>query len=275
MLTRPRVLTIAGSDPSGGAGIQADLKTFHAFGCYGMAVITALTAQNTRGVRGVHAVPAEFVAAQIAAVFDDCPPAAVKTGMLHDAAVVHAVADALAAHAVPLVVDPVMVSTSGHPLLARDAQRAMVERLFPLATVVTPNGPEAQALTGIVALDEESTSRAIAALHEVGARAVLLKGGHLPDDDAEDGRQRVVDRLSSRDGQHAWYHERVVLPAPVHGAGCTLSAAIAALLAWSPDLPAAVEQALDFVSAGIAAAYPVGAGAIPLDHHARPREPHP
>ena len=172
----PRVLTIAGSDPSGGAGIQADLKTFAAFGCYGMAALTALTAQNTVGVRAVHVPPASFVAEQVRAVFDDCAPRAVKTGMLFSTEIVAAVCGALGPGA--LVVDPVMVATSGDRLLEPSAEAAIVERLLPRATVVTPNAAEAEVLSGEDVSDDEGALRAARRILELGAHAVLVKGGH-------------------------------------------------------------------------------------------------
>jgi hydroxymethylpyrimidine/phosphomethylpyrimidine kinase len=248
-------LTIAGSDSSGGAGIQADLKTFAAHGVFGASAITALTAQNTLGVAAVHAVPPSFVAAQIDAVADDLPVAAVKTGMLLDAAIVTAVAEALRRRALPnLVVDPVMVSKSGARLLEEDAVKALVERLLPLATIVTPNLPEAAVLAGRFT-DSREAARRIAGL---GARAVLIKGGHADGPEAidlfyEDGR---FEALASP--RQATRH--------THGTGCTLSAAITARLALGDGLFDAVKAAKAYIDRALASAPGLGRGAGPLHH---------
>ncbi len=260
----PVALTIAGSDPSGGAGIQADLKTFHAFGCYGEAVLVALTVQNTRGVGGVHAVPVPFVVRQIDAVFEDIPPAAVKTGMLATASLVEAVARVLARRRAPnLVVDPVMVATSGDRLLDADAVRAVVRRLIPLAAVVTPNGPEAEILTGLRIRDEASAVEAGRALLAMGAGAALLKGGH--------GRGRqVLDVLVERGRATAFRHPRLRTRS-THGTGCTLSAALAAGLAAGRPLRAAAAEAVDFVHRAISRAPGLGKGHGPVNHLVAPR----
>lgn len=256
-----RVLTVAGSDPSGGAGVQADMKTFAAFGCFGMAVISALTAQDTTGVRGVHAPPAAFVGSCLDALLDDCPPAAVKTGMLFDGDVIDRVAVALRSGAAgPLVVDPVMVATSGDALLRPDAERAIRERLLPIAALVTPNAHEAARLTGIDVISEGDAIRAGEALLELGAAAALVKGGHVPGD-------VVTDVLVCRDGPRVTAFRRPrILGVSSHGCGCTLSAAVAAGLARGDGLRAAVSRAGDFVHAAIAASRPTGRGATPLDH---------
>ena len=260
----PVALTIAGSDPSGGAGIQADLKTFHAFGVYGEAVIAALTAQNTRGVRGVHAVPVPFVVDQIEAVLDDIPPGAAKTGMLATAALVEAVAGVLRRRRVPnLVVDPVMVATSGDRLLDRDAERAVRERLLPLADLATPNGPEAEVLTGIRIVDEDAAVEAGRRILALGARAVLVKGGH--------GKgPRVLDLLVEEGRVTRFVHPRIRTRA-THGTGCTLSAAVAAGLARGRPLRSAVADAIDFVHRAIARAPGLGKGRGPVDHLAGAR----
>ncbi|HLL47916.1 MAG TPA: bifunctional hydroxymethylpyrimidine kinase/phosphomethylpyrimidine kinase, partial [Longimicrobiaceae bacterium] len=183
----PVVLSIAGSDSGGGAGIQADLKTFHAFGAFGTTAITAVTVQNTLGVTGVHAVPVDVVRAQVAAVADDLPPAACKTGMLATAELVRAVADAIREHGLPnYVLDPVMVATSGHRLLDADAERTVAEELLPLAALATPNLDEAALLVGFPVEDPAAMRRAAEALVERGARAALLKGGHLRGDELVD-----------------------------------------------------------------------------------------
>jgi len=263
----PRVLTIAGSDPSGGAGMQADLKTFHAHGCYGMAVVTALTAQNTVRVSGVHAVPAEFVEAQLRAIFEDCPPAALKTGMLHDQAIVRAVAGVLRARRAPnVVVDPVMVATSGDRLLDAGAETALATELIPLADLVTPNHAEAQVLTGIEVKDEDSAAEAARAVVALGARAALVKGGHGEGVDAVD--------VLVRDGadEPILFRSRRVAVGAAHGTGCTLSAAIAAVLARGEGLESAIRTAKAFVQNGLRNAFPVGRGALPVNHLARPAE---
>jgi hydroxymethylpyrimidine/phosphomethylpyrimidine kinase len=251
-------LTIAGSDPSGGAGIQGDLKTFHAHGVYGMAVVTALTAQNTRGVAAVHDVPAPFVAKQLEAVLADMPVGAAKTGMLSNADTVDAVATVLRRQRVPfLIVDPVMVATSGDALLRDDAVSVLVERLFPLATLVTPNLPEAERLLGTPIDSPDAMRRAAQRLRERGARAVLVKGGHLPGD-------RVVDLLY--DGTFREFEDRRIRTEHTHGTGCALSAAIAAHLARGADLAEAVARARAFVRRGLERAIVLGRGKNPVNH---------
>jgi hydroxymethylpyrimidine/phosphomethylpyrimidine kinase len=251
-------LTIAGSDPSGGAGIQGDLKTFHAHGIYGMAVLTALTAQNTRGVTGVHDVPAPFVAKQLEAVLADMPVGAAKTGMLSNADTVDAVASVLRRQRVPfLVVDPVMIATSGDALLRDDAVAVLVERLFPLATVVTPNLPEAERLVGERIDTPDAMRHAAVRLRDRGARAVLLKGGHLPG-------EQVVDLLY--DGTFHAFEDRRIRTEHTHGTGCALSAAIAAHLARGADLTEAVLRARAFVRRGLERATVLGRGKNPVNH---------
>jgi hydroxymethylpyrimidine/phosphomethylpyrimidine kinase len=255
-------LTIAGSDSSGGAGIQADLKTFAAFGVYGASVITALTAQNTRGVQGIHAVPAGFVAAQLDSVLSDLDVAAIKTGMLADAQIVEAVARALrAAPTIPLIVDPVMVATSGDVLLAPEAVAALKRDLIPLATLLTPNLPEAAILLGTATAESVADMRDQArALLALGCRAVLLKGGHARGDSATDVLADAADieRLETT---------RIDTP-HTHGTGCTLSAAIAALMAQGETLTYAVRRAKAYVGHGLrhGRALGVGHGRGPLDH---------
>ena len=251
----PRCLTIAGSDSGGGAGIQADLKAFAAAGCYGMSAIVALTAQNTTGVAAVHEVPPEFVRAQLEAVVDDLGVDAAKTGMLFSAPVIEAVADFLAEHRVPLVVDPVLVASSGARLLQEDAVETLIERLFPLATVITPNLPEALALvssSGLLLSAWELAER----LHELGAPAVVVTGGH---------GDEPVDHLF--DGQ-----EHVEIPverhriAATHGAGCTHSATLAALLARGESLEAAARGAALVASTAVGNGLTeLGAGEGPVD----------
>jgi len=258
----PIALTIAGSDSGGGAGIQADLKTFSALGVYGASAITALTAQNTREVRAVHAAPADFVRCQLDAVYEDLAVGATKIGMLGEASIIRAVAAGLRAHrAGNLVLDPVMVAKSGDSLLAADAEAALLEELLPLAELITPNLPEAGVLLGRAApTDETGMRRAAEDLLSRGARAVLLKGGHL-------GGERCVDLFC--DG-----HRELRFESPrrhtanTHGTGCTLSAAIAALLARGLPLAEAVSAARDYLQAAIAAAddLQVGSGHGPVQH---------
>jgi hydroxymethylpyrimidine/phosphomethylpyrimidine kinase len=255
-------LTIAGSDSSGGAGIQADLKTFSAFGVYGAAAITALTAQNTRGVMGVEPVSPSFVAAQIEAVLGDLEVGAIKTGMLAQAAIVEAVADRLGSAAQrPLVVDPVMVATSGDVLLAPDAIEAVRRQLIPLATLITPNLPEAaRLLDASIAADEAEAVAQAKALRFLGCGAVLVKGGH-------GGGATAVDILCDSGGIERFERPRVDTR-HTHGTGCTLSAAIAALLAQGIGLRAAVGRAKDYVWKALEAGRElgVGHGRGPVDH---------
>ncbi|AOI78997.1 MULTISPECIES: bifunctional hydroxymethylpyrimidine kinase/phosphomethylpyrimidine kinase [Burkholderia] len=262
----PNILTIAGSDSGGGAGIQADLKTFSALGAYGASAITALTAQNTRGVTGVHAPDAAFVTAQLDAVFDDIRIDAVKIGMLANAAIVHAVADALRRYAPRFVVlDTVMISKSAHALLAPDAVDALRDTLLPLATVVTPNLPEAAALLNDApASTEDDMVRQGQALLQTGARAVLMKGGHLPDASASPDWLVEATRTVRLEGAR--------LPVGnTHGTGCTLSSAIAALLPQQPDLESAVRDAKTYLTGAIAASghLDVGHGVGPVHHFHR------
>ncbi len=249
----PRCLTIAGSDSGGGAGIQADLKAFAAAGCYGTTAIVALTAQNTVGVADVLEVPPEFVRAQLEAVFSDIGVDAAKTGMLFSAAVIEAVADFLVDHPVPLVVDPVMVASSGARLLRDDAVEALVERLFPLATVVTPNVPEARALTAVTG---SSLSLLAERIHALGAPAVIVTGGHAeqPADHLFDGRDHVEIPVERHD------------VAATHGAGCTHSATLAAGLARGLSLPEAARLAAAAASRAVEQGLEeIGAGDGPVD----------
>ena len=256
------VLTIAGSDSGGGAGIQADLKTFAAFRTFGTSVITAITAQNTVGVRSVHAVPVDIVRDQIDAVAEDLPPVAVKTGMLATRALVECVAEGIVRHGLPnIVVDPVMVSTSGHRLLDADAERTVRDVLLPLADIVTPNLDEASILAGFDVRDEDAMVRCGDALLARGCKAALIKGGHGVGD-------TVIDVLVTREGQHRWERPRLKTR-NTHGTGCTLSAAIAAGLANGNALVAAVDDALRFVHEAMRTAPGLGSGHGPLNHFAR------
>jgi hydroxymethylpyrimidine/phosphomethylpyrimidine kinase len=259
-VTPPIALSIAGSDSGGGAGIQADLKTFHRFGVYGTTVVTAITAQNTRGVSAWTAVDPTLVRAQLDAVATDLRPAAVKSGMLGDVAVVEAVADGLAAHALtPYVLDPVMVATSGDPLLAPGAVAAIRARLVPAATLVTPNLDEAALLLGRPVPDVAAMRAAARALvEELGAAAALVKGGHLPGD-------HVVDVLYA-DGETVEVAAARVMTTSTHGTGCTLSSAITARLAHGAPLADAVRDGLAFVHRALRSAPGLGGGHGPLDH---------
>jgi hydroxymethylpyrimidine/phosphomethylpyrimidine kinase len=258
----PVALTIAGSDSGGGAGIQADLKTFSALGAYGASVITALTAQNTRGVSGIHDVPADFVTAQIDAVYSDFKVMATKIGMLSVPATIEAVAAGLARHKVEtMVLDPVMVAASGDALLRPEAVDTLKRALIPRALLVTPNLGEAAALTGTpLARDESEMRRQGEAILALGAGAVLVKGGHAEGKDA-------VDVLVGRDGVRRYVGRRIDTQ-NTHGTGCTLSAAIAAYLAHGRPLGEAVAAAKDYVTKAIAAAdaLKVGHGHGPVHH---------
>ncbi|WP_313195566.1 bifunctional hydroxymethylpyrimidine kinase/phosphomethylpyrimidine kinase [Shinella zoogloeoides] len=256
------ILSIAGSDPSGGAGIQADLKTFAAHGTYGMAVLTALTAQNTQGVSGVHLVTPAFVAAQIADVFGDIRVDAVKIGMIASAEIAGAVADALLPHrGTPVVLDPVMVAKGGASLLAEAAVAALTRRLLPLATVLTPNLPEAAALLGEPeAADRAAMEGQATRLLTLGPKTVLLKGGHLPGGESPD--------VLATPGGLRWYEGVRVLTRNTHGTGCSLSSAIAAELGKGRPLADAVAAAKSFIAGAVRSsdALSVGAGHGPLHH---------
>ena len=262
-----RVLTIAGSDSGGGAGIQADLKTFAALGCYGMSAITALTAQNTRGVSGIHAVPPAFLKAQLQAVIEDIGVDAVKLGMLHAPEVVEVVAWAIDHYRLPnVVLDPVMVATSGDRLIAAETVERLVAELFPRTVLVTPNLDEAALLGGHAIADADALEGAAAELLAQGARGVLLKGGHLPGDE-------VVDLLALADGERHRFAASRIQSRNLHGTGCTLSSAIACGLALGKPLPEAVARARDYVRGAMQAAVTVkvGEGHGPLNHGFAPQ----
>ena len=257
----PVALTIAGSDPSGGAGIQADLKTFHQFGVYGEAVITLLTAQNTRCGGRVEVLPAGLVMEQLQAVLEDIPPAATKTGALGSAEIVGALARAVDTFHFPLVVDPVLTGKRGQVLLDSSAVTALRDDLLPRAALITPNVPEAETLAGLAIRGPEEMRRAAEILRGMGARAVLIKGGHL------EANAKMLDVLL--DGGE--WHE---FPAPrletrhTHGTGCTYSAAITAGLACGRTLPSAVARAKQYLHEAIRTAPALGSGCGPLNHHA-------
>ena len=254
-----RVLVIAGSDSGGGAGIQADIKTITALGGYAATAITAVTVQNTLGVTGVHPIPLDVIAAQARAVLDDIGADALKTGMLGDAAVVETVAAAIDhAGAVPTVVDPVMIAKGGAPLLAEAAIGAVKALMIPRAALLTPNAPEAAALTGLVVETTDDLRRAGEALLAMGAKAVLMKGGHVAGD-------RVVDVLMTPDGETSFEGERIDTR-HTHGTGCTLASACATGLAQGLPLEQAVARAWNYVHEAMLRAPGLGGGHGPLDH---------
>ncbi|RKS75047.1 hydroxymethylpyrimidine/phosphomethylpyrimidine kinase [Actinomadura pelletieri DSM 43383] len=260
--TPPLVLTVAGSDSGGGAGIQADLKTMLALGVHGMSVVAAVTAQNSLGVQGYWELPPEAVRAQLDSVLSDIGVHAVKTGMLASTVLVETVAEALAACDAPAVVDPVGVSKHGDPLLAADAVHAVRSALLPVATVATPNLYEVEQLTGVKVVDETGLREAAEAVRALGPAWVLIKGGHLPGEPADllfDGEREYRFTAPRHDNRHT------------HGTGCTLASAIASHLALGEDVPAAVAKAKEYVTGAIAAGFPLGAGIGPVDHGWRHR----
>ncbi len=256
---KPVALTIAGSDPSGGAGIQADLKTFHQFGVYGEAVITLVTVQNTQRVSRVECLPAELVLEQLQAVLEDIPPQAAKTGALGNAAIIEALAQAAERFTFPLVVDPVMVSKHGAPLLAPEARKALQDRLLPLAYLVTPNIPEAEVLTGLRIRTVDDMRKAAEQLCQSGTHAVVVKGGHMTGE--------AVDVLCVGRECHLLATPRVSTP-HTHGTGCTFSAAITAALARGLPLREAVEVAKRYLYQAIQTQPGLGHGSGPVNHHA-------
>ena len=261
----PRALTIAGSDSGGGAGLQADLKTFAALGVYGMSAITSVTAQNTVGVQGAIDLPPEFVGLQIDSVVTDIGVDAVKTGMLSNAGIIEVVATKVKEHALPhLVVDPVMVAKSGDLLLQPEAREALIELLLPLAEVLTPNLHEARALTGLSVVGLEDMHHAAEAIHALGPRYVVVKGGHL---EADLVQAAVPDLLF--DGQHfvVLKEEHITTP-HTHGTGCTFAAAIAAGLAQGLSVEEAVRKAKAYITEAIRHALPLGHGHGPTNHFA-------
>ena len=266
-MTLPVALTIAGSDSGAGAGIQADLKTFAALGVYGVTVITAITAQNTVGVRAVQEIDLDVIGAQLDAVAEDFSIGALKTGMLSSAAIIEIVAAGIQRHRLgPLVVDPVMIAKSGDRLLREDAVDALRRRLLPLAHVVTPNIPEAEVLAARAIRTRDDRLAAAHAIMELGAQAVVIKGGHSQDDP-------IVDLLVDSQGVHEYRAARI-LTTSTHGTGCTFSAAITAGLAIGHDLPRAVAEARDYLSRALASAPGLGHGHGPLNHFPALQEAH-
>jgi hydroxymethylpyrimidine/phosphomethylpyrimidine kinase len=267
----PKALTIAGSDSGGGAGIQADLKTFAAFGVYGCSVVTAITAQNTQQVTGIEPVSPEMVRKQLEAVLSDIRPDVVKTGMLANASIIRAVASSLSTpRKTSLVVDPVMLSKSGDALLDPDATATLRELLFPLADLITPNIPEAEVLTGRTFRTAGDFEQAARQLHNMGARAVLLKGGHRPSLQAESdlGSNEVVDLFFDGREFHSIRGPWINTP-HTHGTGCTLASAIAAGLAQGLNLHPAILQARKYLTEALETGFVVGQGISPVHHFHR------
>lgn len=265
MSAPPRVLTVAGSDSGGGAGVQADLKTMLALGVHGMSVLTAVTAQNSLGVQGAWELPVEAVRAQYRSVVDDIGVQAVKTGMLSSAELVEAVADLIAGTDAPTVVDPVGVSKHGDPLLAASALDSVRSRLLPVATVATPNLDEVAQLTGVRVEAEDDLRRAARAVLEFGPRWVVIKGGHLSGDAVDlltDGSEEHWLRAPRHDNRHT------------HGTGCTLASAIASELAKGHPVPEAVRTAKSYVTGAISSGFALGAGIGPVDHAWNLTPPH-
>lgn len=266
--TYPIVLSIAGSDSSGGAGIQADLKTFSALGVYGTTAITAITAQNTLGVHAQHPIPAEMVYNQIVAVLDDLHPSFVKIGMLSNPEIVMAVADALSKYPLSIVLDPVMVSSSGHRLLSVEAQEVIKQKLLPMATLITPNLPEMEALTGLPLSTYKEKEKAARCLMNSGAKAILLKGGHEEGDVKTD----ILFSNSATGIQSAMFTSETVATRNIHGTGCTLSSAITAFLARGLALEEAIVEAKKYISNAIqsGANIAIGHGFGPVNHGFNP-----
>jgi hydroxymethylpyrimidine/phosphomethylpyrimidine kinase len=261
---KPVALTIAGSDPSGGAGIQADLKTFHQFGVYGEAAITLLTVQNTQRVDQVECLDPVLVVRQVTAAIEDIPPRAAKTGALGDAAIVEAIASLAAVFAFPLVVDPVIISKHGSPLMAEEAQQVFIQRMLPVSFLITPNLYEAEALTGRPVRTEGEMIDAAWRLRDLGAKAALVKGGHLAGE--------PVDILLDTDGvEHRFTAPRIDTP-HTHGTGCTYSAAITACLAQGMGLRDAVARAKHYITEAVRTNPGLGHGSGPVNHHASTRE---
>jgi hydroxymethylpyrimidine/phosphomethylpyrimidine kinase len=265
MAVPARVLTVAGSDSGGGAGIQADLKTMLALGTHGMSVIAAVTAQNSLGVQGVWELPVEAVRAQYRSVVDDIGVQAVKTGMLASAPLVEAVAELLAGTNAPVVVDPVGVSKHGDALLAESALDAVRTELLPTATVATPNLDEVAQLTGVHVDSQDTMRRGAAAILELGPRWALIKGGHLPGRDGRAWSDEAVDLLTDGSEEH-WLRAPRYGVRHTHGTGCTLASAVAARLAQGDPVPEAVAAAKEYVTGAIAAGFPLGGGIGPVDH---------
>ncbi|MCC5921718.1 MAG: bifunctional hydroxymethylpyrimidine kinase/phosphomethylpyrimidine kinase [Cyclobacteriaceae bacterium] len=262
------VLSIAGSDSGGGAGIQADLKTFSALGCYGCTAITAVTVQNTLGVSGIHAIPSAVVSQQIRSVMDDIRPVAVKIGMIFSNELVDAVADTLLNYRdqIKIVFDPVMVAASGDPLILEETRSYIINKLFPIADLITPNLDEAKYLLQINHINDQVEMKAAAqSLIDLGSQAVLLKGGHLDSDD-------LYDLYLSSAGDEEFYHTKRINTTNIHGSGCSLSSAIAAFLARGEEMSSAIKLSHQYINDAIkeAADVQIGAGSGPLNHFFAP-----
>lgn len=253
-----KILSIAGSDSSGGAGIQADIKTISALGGYAMSVICSITAQNTMGVNAVYDIPADMVKKQIDAVFEDITVDAVKIGMVSNIEIIDVIAERLNFYDPKvIVVDPVMISTSGYDLLKPDAKKALIDKLLPLATVLTPNIPEAEAISEIKIENDNDIEKALYKIQSMGAKNILIKGGHL--------KGEPIDTLLYGEDMYKFSTKRVHTNS-THGTGCTLSSAIATCLAQSHDLNLAIAKAKDYVTCALQEAYPVGKGHGPVNH---------
>lgn len=264
----PVVLTIAGSDSGGGAGIQADLKTFSALGCFGTTAITAITVQNTAGVSAIHSIPVDIVKGQMEAVIADLKPKAIKIGMVHSADLVIGIAEVLQKYpSIPVVLDPVMISTSGHKLIEDKTVDVLTSHLFPLVTVITPNLDEAAVLTGMKLHNVDDMQKAAVKLLETGCKSVLVKGGHL--------RSKVLyDVFADSNGNELLFEGEFIQSNNVHGTGCTLSSAIAAYLARTEPLYKAVALAREYIKEAIDAGKDVkiGEGNGPLNHFFNPQQ---
>ena len=274
------VLTIAGSDCSGGAGIQADIKTISALGCYAASAITAITVQNTQGVTAVHAVPPEIVAGQIRAVMDDIKPKAVKIGMVNDAETIKAIADTLADYDIEhIVVDPVMVSTSGSKLMQDDAIKVFIEKLLPMSTLITPNIYEAEILAGKKITDEDAMNDVAGEILSKGAEAVLIKGGHIEGDKKVDLLYNAIRKTEARSSELTMmigdsFESETVETRNTHGTGCTLSAAIASNLAMGLGINKAIDKAKYWLTSALIAGADVeiGSGNGPVNHFYAPKK---
>lgn len=274
------VLTIAGSDCSGGAGIQADIKTISALGCYAASAITAVTVQNTQGVTAVHAVPPEIVAGQIRAVMDDIKPKAVKIGMVNDAETIKAIADTLADYDIEhIVVDPVMVSTSGSKLMQDDAIKVFIEKLLPMSTLITPNIYEAEILAGKKITDEDAMNDVAGEILSKGAEAVLIKGGHIEGDKKVDLLYNAIRKTEARSSELTMmtgdsFESETVETRNTHGTGCTLSAAIASNLAMGLGINKAIDKAKYWLTSALIAGADVeiGSGHGPVNHFYAPKK---
>lgn len=263
----PTTLIIAGSDSCGGAGIQADIKTCSAIGVYAATAITAITAQNTLGVWGIQAITPDMVYRQIEAVVDDLTIDSIKTGMLCNAEIAASIADALQGTDIPIILDPVMVSTSGHRLLSDDATDVIVQRLFPIAQLVTPNIREAELLSNMAITSEDDIAKAAERIMQKGCKAVLIKGGHI-------SGATATDRLFTPDGEVRQYTSNFISTRNTHGTGCTLSSAIAAYVAMRYDLPTAIDKAKSYISQAIVsgANIEIGGGAGAVNHGFNPQK---